>query len=401
MKILNLDSFADILKNIFERFLKNIQKDISSGLIKINKSYNFPTSLRVGESPYHYVAELVGSQHTIDLEKYNLTILKEYKKFPNTSTFFNPGLKINDNMKSILRIGTSRIVQLKDLLFTTKYDKKIFEEKINFSLSQTALKMKDVEVPLIILPECRFFIIRNVDIIRTESYRVFFRTFSTALSVCKHISENLLRKWIEWVIKKALINKNDLFGLNLGLNFSDEGFVRQLLSLTDQNVQESTLDSFIQDHIKEFCKALEYKDALSQPRLKWIEKDFDDDPDTITPDYLMQRYDGFYDILDLKTAALHEKSLTTGSRARFKFKDYVQKSIAQLTGYERYFKNHKNHHWIKKKLGVQVNNPRLIGIVGNYDNLKESDKKLALSQYKSNIIILSYADLINLLRKRS
>ena len=400
MKKLSIDSFSDILKRIFEKLYGDLQKDIISGSIKINKEYSFPTTLRVGEAPYHYVAECIGTQTSINPDKFTLNVLKDTKELPNTSAFFNPGLEIDENKKSILKIGLSRGIHLKNLLFVTKYDKKIFKEKINLPLSKSALKMKNAEVPIIILPKCSFLTIRNVDVVRTEKYRLFFRTISTAICVCKEISEFILRKWIEWIIKQGIINNSDIFGLNIGPNFSNEGFIRQLLSLTDQNVKESVLDNFIQNHIQEFCKALGYKDALSQSHLRWIEKDFDDDPDESVPDYLMLRDDGFYDICDLKTAALQEQSLTTGSRVRFKFKDYVQKLIAQLSGYERYFSKEKNRYWAKSNLDVQVNKPRLIGIVGNYDNLSKSDKELALSQYKDNISILSYADLIDLLRKR-
>ena len=48
-------------------------------------------------------------------------------------------------------------------------------------------------------------------------------------------------------------------------------------------------------------------------------------------------------------------------------------------------------------LGI-IDNPKLYGIVGNYDNFKREDVNLALGQYKDNIILISYNDLIDLLR---
>jgi len=176
-------------------------------------------------------------------------------------------------------------------------------------------------------------------------------------------------------------------------------FARELTSLTDQNVNERIIDRFIQAHSKHFSNALGYKKALSKVELKWMDGD-STDPKSSSPDYLMQRKDGYFDILDLKTSMLKYNSLTRGGKSRCRFNAYVSELIAQLIGYERYFKRDKNSKWVYDTHGIKIQNPRLIGIVGNYDNFIREDVDLALEQYKDNITILSYADLTNLLRNQ-
>jgi hypothetical protein len=173
-----------------------------------------------------------------------------------------------------------------------------------------------------------------------------------------------------------------------------------LLSLTDQDMAEGVLDRFIKTHNASFCSALGYKDALSQHSLKIIDNEGLEDRETLIPDYLMVKQDGTIDILDLKTAALkkHQNSLLKGGKARCRFKDYVGELIAQLYGYRRYFEIESNLKWFENNFGLKVHKPKLIGIVGNYDNFQREEIDLAMNQYKDDIVLYSYAELINFLR---
>ena len=73
--------------------------------------------------------------------------------------------------------------------------------------------------------------------------------------------------------------------------------------------------------------------------------------------------------------------------------------IAQLEGYRRYFKLPTNAEWALRNNEVKVSNPRVIGVVGNFENYSRPDVDLALEQYKDNITILSYPDIVALLHK--
>jgi hypothetical protein len=134
--------------------------------------------------------------------------------------------------------------------------------------------------------------------------------------------------------------------------------------------------------------------------LHWIEKKYENPDEDSKPDYLMERLDGKFDILDLKTGAIRYKSLTKGGKARIRFVDYVDELVAQLVVYKRYFGSLANKEWAYEKYGIQTDNIRLIGIVGNQNNFIQKEVSAALKKYADEIVILSYPDLVALLRKR-
>lgn len=112
----------------------------------------------------------------------------------------------------------------------------------------------------------------------------------------------------------------------------------------------------------------------------------------------MERHDGGYDILDLKKALIPK--VTIGKMNRLRFSSYVRELIAQLDGYRRYFSSPENANWVKDQ-GITVNdNLRLIGIVGNHNNFERDRVDLAIGAHRNDFQIISYSEIINLLRKK-
>ena len=102
---------------------------------------------------------------------------------------------------------------------------------------------------------------------------------------------------------------------------------------------------------------------------------------------MVKRDDGFYDIYDLKTAALWKMNILKGERKRRRFIDYVEKGVAQLANYREYFEYPKNRDLAKSKYGIEVQDPKLVLVVGNWENtdLKEIDE--ACRRYRDVNII--------------
>ena len=405
-------TFIKIVGDFFESWLKSVALRIDKGEIRITEPYSYPTVLRVSESPSHYIAELLGSTDTPPFHQdYKLQRPKSPEKCENTTSFFNPGFDVGPEQKSCIQFPDS--IQYRafvGLALCTEFDKATFEKKVNFAVSNVKLMPPDAEIPLLIPTSVNYILFRHVDLIRADSFRVLFRTISTAFVIKKSSPQNEL---LDWLTRTSLLDPSinitymaksrrghpDILGLNVGFDASSESFVRQLASLSDQNITEPIIDRFIQAHGDQFASALGYRRALSKVRLQWIDREPNDPPASI-PDYLMEREDGCFDILDLKKAALKYRSVTVGKRARLRFNSYVSDLIAQLNGYERYFKSEVNREWAFNKFGVRVKNPRLVGVVGNYDCFIREDVDLVLEQYKDNIVVISYQDVINLLRKR-
>jgi hypothetical protein len=115
-----------------------------------------------------------------------------------------------------------------------------------------------------------------------------------------------------------------------------------------------------------------------EPMLPWVVKPAGVDREAINPDMLLQRPDGFWDIVDFKTAALDRKNLTKGGHARRRFIDYVYEGLARLANYAEYFSFPANAAFAHQKYGVQVSAPRLILIVGSIENCDPSEIQQAL-----------------------
>ena len=405
-------TFIKTVGDFFESWLKSVAFRINDGEMKIAEPHSYPTVLRVGESPSHYIAELLGSTEISPFhEDYELQRPTAPEKCENTSSFFNPGFDVDPDQKSCIQFSDS--VQCRafvGIALCTEYDKTIFSNKVSFPISNVKWMPQDAEIPLSIPPSVNYILFRHVDLIRTDSFRVLFRTISTAFVVKKSSQKNELLDWLTRTSLDPSINipyiaqsrqgHPDILGLNVGFNASSESFARQLASLSDQNITEPVIDKFVQAHADQFASALGYRRALSQIELQWVDRE-PGDPEVSKPDYLMERGDGHFDILDLKKAALKYKSVTVGKKARIRFNSYVSELIAQLNGYERYFNSEANREWAINQYRVRVKKPLLIGVVGNYDNFIRENVDLALEQYKDNIAVLSYQDVTDLLRKGS
>jgi hypothetical protein len=133
--------------------------------------------------------------------------------------------------------------------------------------------------------------------------------------------------------------------------------------------------------------------------MPWVEKvEQNKDEAAINPDLMIERDDGYYDIYDLKTAALDKFSLTKGTRARRRFIDYVNEGIAQLANYEEYFTFPANREVAWQKYRIKVEDPNLVLVVGNFDNVNRVEIDEASRGYR-NITIIDYDSLMQLFLK--
>ncbi len=153
------------------------------------------------------------------------------------------------------------------------------------------------------------------------------------------------------------------------------------------HLRETTLGEFINSHPEVVKKAFKTTHFEYEPYLDWLEHDGTVEDKVINPDLLVKREDGFYDIYDLKTAVLTRSSIVKGGRKRRRFIDYVEEGVAQLANYREYFEYPKNRELAKKKYGIEVNEPKLVLIVGNWENTDITEIKEACRRYKDVNII--------------
>jgi hypothetical protein len=152
-------------------------------------------------------------------------------------------------------------------------------------------------------------------------------------------------------------------------------------------LRETTIGHFINLHPDIVKIVFKTESFLYEKSFDWLEHDGTCEDSSINPDLLVKRVDGFYDIYDLKTAALHRKSITKGGRARRRFVDYVEEGVAQLVNYREYFRYEKNADFAEKTYGVKVKNPRLVLIVGSWENVSLDEVNQACRRYPDVSII--------------
>ncbi|KTC37098.1 hypothetical protein AO265_23265 [Pseudomonas sp. ABAC61] len=154
-------------------------------------------------------------------------------------------------------------------------------------------------------------------------------------------------------------------------------------------LRETTIGEFLKLHPEIIKKAFDTQHFEYEPSLKWVEHDGFCTDNEINPDLLIKRKDGYYDICDLKTAKLEKNRITKADRSRRRFIDYVAEGVAQLANYREYFQYPKNAALAKEKYGVEIKNPRLILVVGNWDNFNEQEVAQACRQYE-NLEVIDY-----------
>jgi hypothetical protein len=160
-------------------------------------------------------------------------------------------------------------------------------------------------------------------------------------------------------------------------------------------VHETTIGEFISHHPNLICKALSCQDFLYEKSFRWIKARYTMNEEYINPDLLLRRNDGSYDICDIKTAAFSYKSITSKSSSRRKFIEYVYDGIAQLHTYREYFRIPENAEHALDAHGVIVNDPRLILVVGTWENVTP-DEVAQAAELHPDITIIDYDTLCQL-----
>jgi len=96
-------------------------------------------------------------------------------------------------------------------------------------------------------------------------------------------------------------------------------------------VRETAIGGYVQMQPELISRSTGGKQFIHELELAWQPPN--DSKPAIRPDILIQRADGYWDICDLKTAELWERSLVTGSPSRRRFKEQVLDGAAQLAQY--------------------------------------------------------------------
>lgn len=395
--------FIDITKEFFEFRFQDFEDRIKKGLFTFESSipYSYPYILKTAETPTQFLVEFLGSFDIKTNDGYKIKILDKPQKLTEASFFINPGI-VKENYTGVHIINNVKEVTIADCTLATPFNIDLYKKKINFDLIPSTLSSNTNADTLIKVDlNSDKLTLSDLDLVIYKNFRIFFKRITLLFLIKKSTSIAEYKSWLELEWTRRIVSTSRVLGMNYGYKPSIDNFAKDLFGLTNQNTEENIIDRFLLYNANLFCKSLGMDDIIYKPKLPLInKKGFNNTDEYLIPDYLLKRPDGFYDILDLKKSLIHEISLTKGSKKRIQFKRFVTELIAQLKGYERYFK-HPDNMKAANKMGIYVQDLKLYGIIGNQNNFIKEDIELAKESYKDNIILLSYSDVIELLKTRN
>lgn len=244
---MNANEFIECTATWFEAWFRLIKTRINRREINVTGEYSFPGILRVGESPYHYIAELTGAKNIENPDEYSIRRPTSTEGVRNTAAFINPGFPAEDNATRLISISSQDNIFM-HLTFATPFAQEEFRRRINVSLNPARLQASfNAEVPVVITETADKLVLRDIDIVRSQGPEIYFRRISTVLVLRKTIGEEELRVWLSEKAQYMFMAQvfADVLGINLDYSVSEEGFAVQLLSLSQQDVCEPTIDTFI------------------------------------------------------------------------------------------------------------------------------------------------------------
>lgn len=379
------EKFIKLTSRVWNSYLQHVQNLSNKGQLtcRDGRILLYPNIILYAVTKEHFIVELIGANKTFQKlvpKKHSETsidrYLNQFSDIPGNGLSYFDLAEINFN--DICLSHTSDLQSLGDRFPMVK----LFETGTNI------VKPDGTGSVLTIGPNCEVLTLDNCNIVNRESLAFRAKYVLHILIVKRALTE---RRHSE-IMQKIFNSDNRVKGIHSCIAGTEEDYIvaGQLQNLyLSPRLRETTIGEFLKTHPQIVKRGFAAKNFIYEPTLPWIEGSPENNDREINPDLLVQRGDGFYDIYDLKTAALDKKKITKGEKCRRRFIDYIQEGAAQLANYRDYFSYRKNSDYAKEKFNVQVSNPNLVLVVGNYDNVDEVKVQEACRQY-DNITIIDY-----------
>jgi hypothetical protein len=385
------DQFVKLTSDYWKKYMSGVSTLVARGTISASNGGKilFPTFLLCTETRHFFVAELIGASPT-----YNGLIVKRHKEL-SIDRYLN---QFNEELPDpALSLYASENIQVTNMIIAQAADIEEVERRFPFvKFAETATVMRQGGSGSTIEfrednKSASFFnctlVNKHANAIRVKNI-LYMTVINKTFPKYKYLGE--LPQRIQWGDK--------LIGVRPVLGEAAESLIiaSQFANIFLMNkLHETTIGEFLAAHPQLLKRALGIKRFVPEPYLPWVEKFPPNTDEAINPDLLIEREDGFYDIYDLKTAVLDRTSITKGKRARRRFIDYVNEGIAQLANYEEYFAFPKNQQLAWEKYQVKVNDPKLVLVVGSFENA-DRDEIDEASRALRNLTIIDYDTLMQL-----
>jgi len=155
---------------------------------------------------------------------------------------------------------------------------------------------------------------------------------------------------------------------------------------------ETDITSFIEATPELLQIAFGTHNINPQIKLQWQYETEDND---LKPDFLIERMDGYCDILDFKLPYIKSKPIV-GIPSRRQPSFEIDSAIAQVTKYKEWCSQVINQKWLEGDKGIKVLHPQKYLIIGHSDEFSADDRqKLKLSR---DVTVLTYDEFIEMVR---
>lgn len=396
--------FTEISRSILEKHFNLFSRSIAKGLYQFKDGiFLFPNIILFTETDDHFIFELFGSD-----TKFKGLRTKNHKISSTISYLYQfettqegPTFHLNTKGVKFRNLWFSREADLEYLRkrFIIQ-DENYPSSKFIFEGGNGAVFSFGDQFESCFMKNC-FIVNRFQEIFRVKYIlqMAIINKNRTQKDYLNELEEMIIDPLNDLLITCNGISNNLLFGIH----YCQDKFAEEyILSSQFANIflipglHETVIGDFLKTNPAFIKKALSFKDCMYGPEFQWIEGNPNKNEKSIIPDLMFERFDGRFDIGDLKTALLDKNQITKGGHKRRRFIDYVEEGIAQLANYEEYFKFEKNNEFARIHHNVMVTDPNLFLIVGNYENAKKEEIEEAARRLKPNFKIIDY-DTLNAL----
>ncbi|MFR0674659.1 Shedu anti-phage system protein SduA domain-containing protein [Enterobacterales bacterium AW_CKDN230030176-1A_HGKHYDSX7] len=375
------EKFVAKTKSWWHEYFTEVTKAQSEGRLFTNgKLTLYPTMIIFTKFSKHYMAELVGASATYSELKVKIHTEKSIYRYLN---------QFDEQYKNPLLQLDSGLMGFRSLTISTNHQAQLLKERFpNIDLYKSHMAASfDADCLFGFGENFDYTCIENSILInkRENFYRV--KNILAMYIVASRISTNQLEGLYNWTAEEGCVK---------GVHTVDNSDIVKTTVAQFQNMylqpklRETTLGDFINSHPEIIKLAFNASRFEYEPSLKWLEHDGTCDDTYINPDLIIENNYGEWDIYDLKTALLDKTRLTKDGRKRRRFVDYVSEGIAQLANYREYFSYERNKAHALEKYGIKITDPKMVLVVGSWENFDKSEVLQASRFLDKKIEIIDY-----------
>lgn len=405
------DRFQRIAQDAANRYFTQIHTALSDGSMRLSPGCVclYPSIILFTETDTHYVVEFLGAQR-----RYRDVRVKRHRQpsFNQVLASFNFDrpvvylLGTGDSRKTNLELVLEGFACLNSRLIdkmNSRYPRlrEMFNSLMASDLSGWFADNPGAEAYASVDGECidNTLVIKNCVLSSTLGETVRVRHTNFLLAVSRRLDADEVAATVADHLTIRRITNERLAGVQIVPEGSQERIIlsAQFSNLFLQKTKEVTLSQFLEDHTDALKAALKAELIWFQARLPWREGNDDSGEQYIQPDIIIRRYDGIWQIIDLRLPLITRTSITKGAHKRRRFIDDAYEGISQLANYAQYFEFPANREAAEQILGTMPeSSPATVLIVGNVENVREAEV-LQAKRSHSEVEIMSFDTLANLI----